>query len=584
MNGPDPAAAPSQPLPLPLSQPDWQSCQRMIEALLRPEAYDHPVERLQLLETHISWVLLTGAFAYKIKKPVHFGFVDFSSAELRHHFCLEELRLNRRLAPDLYLAVVPIHGPAESASFREPFHSTHATAGADPALAPIEHAVRMRQFPQEALLPAVLEREGLPLERIDRLAADLAAFHAAAASAAPDSGFGEPEQVLRPAQANLDSLATSPAAAPFLAELQGWTTARFRELEPTFERRRRQGRIRECHGDLHLGNMVLRRGAHGGSAGRAGEQLTRIEVFDCLEFSPALRWIDPISDLAFLVMDLQERGHPELGARLLAGWLERSGDYDGLPAWRWYLVYRALVRAKVSALRLAQPSLPPSERDALQDQLQGYLQQALRTSRPRPTRLLAITHGVSGSGKSWLARQLAARLGWIQLRSDIERKRLFGREGEAMLDALPASGYSEAVSERLYGQVLPEQAAAILAAGLDVVVDATFLRREQRRCLQERAERLGAGFVILDCTVPPAVAARRLELRRQRERDPSDADAAVLRAQQSGLEPLTPEERRCALACGEALSGEGEERLASRLEPLVAELRAWPTGALRRQE
>ncbi len=495
----------------------------MIAALLDPAAYDHPVERVDCLETHISWILLTGTLAYKIKKPVNLGFVDFSTPERRSWFCQEELRLNRRLAPDLYLGLSPIHGPPERAAFH----------GSGPTL---ELAVRMRQFPQSALLGAVLDHQGLSEAQLERLADDLAAFHAAAAVAGPEDPYGAPELVKAPAVANLEVLeACGLVPAPDVAALRHWTDDQFERLRPSFVERRSLGRIRECHGDLHLGNMLLE-----------GE---RLRVFDCLEFSPELRWIDVISDLAFLAMDLEHRHRPDLGAVLLNRWLGRCGDYAGLLTWRWYRVYRSLVRAKVCALRLGQQTLNAQASALLQQDLEHYLQGAIRaTATPAPA--LVITHGVSGSGKSHRARQLCRRQDWIQLRSDVERKRLFGTWGQGTAPPLQGDPYRPEVSAMLYDRHLPQQAERILAAGLSVVVDATFLHRDQRRRMEALARQRGVPYLILACVSSPEQARRRLVERQALGGDPSDADGAVLEAQFRAVEPLDGHERDRCLEVG----------------------------------
>jgi len=491
----------------------------MITALLRPEAYDHPVGEIRLLQTHISWVLLTGPYAYKIKKPVNFGFVDFSTLERRRWFCQEELRLNRRLAPDLYVDLCAIYGPVERATFVGPG-------------AVLELAVRMHQFDQDLLLTAHLATSDLDPEAFEALAERLAAFHGAAAVAPAEGAFGRPQAVLAPALANLDSLEESAAELPLerrrLERLRGWTLAEATRLEPLLAERLQNGHIRECHGDLHLGNLVFRE--------------RRIEAFDCLEFSPPLRWIDPISDLAFLAMDLGRARQRVCADRLLNRWLECSGDYGGLALWRWYGVYRALVRAKVTALRLRQlPAAPAAERPSLEQELEGYLGHAEQLCRPRPP-LLVLTHGVSGSGKSALSARLVARGGWIRLRSDVERRRLFGGWGEPPSATLQGDPYQAGVSELLYGTLLPAAARAVLAAGLDVVVDATFLQSDQRQRFRSLARRGGAGFAILECRCSPALAAERIARRQRQGGDPSEADRAVLERQLASLEPLGPEE------------------------------------------
>ena len=491
----------------------------LIASLLRPESYDHPVEDVQLLQTHISWVLLAGPYAYKIKKPVDLGFVDFSTLAKRRLFCQEELRLNRRLAPDLYLGLRMIHGPAQTAHL----------GGVGPL---IEVAVQMRQFRQEDLLPAVLRR-GLPLASllllVEDLAGRLASFHARAAVAPAGSGFGTADQVREPVLANLSVLERFLGHHDRrLPQLRQWCEAEALRLAPLFERRRQAGRVREGHGDLHLGNLVLHQG--------------QIAVFDCLEFSPALRWIDVISDLAFLAMDLRRHRHSLLAAALLNHWLAGSGDYGALATWRWYLAYRALVRAKVTALRLEQQASAAEPQARGRVDLQAYLHLAASVQRWQQP-LLLITHGVSGSGKSHLSRLLAERLGWLHIRSDVERLRLFGRWGEPCATTLQGDPYASAVSEILYRQRLSDCCASALEAGLSVICDATFLQRWQRLHVRSLAERLGVRLAILPCPCTPELARHRIALRRQRGGDPSEADAAVLEAQLARLEPLEADER-----------------------------------------
>jgi len=506
----------------------------LIAALMRPEAFDHPVERIELLQTHISWILLTGSYAYKIKKPVDLGFVSFSSLAQRRHFCQEELRLNRRLAPELYLGVVDIHGPASCASF-------HGDSEV------IEVAVRMHQFRQRDLLPAVLrrpQRDPSLAGLIEELAGRLALFHAGADRIPPAGDRDSAASVRLPAEANLTLLEQLLPADRRLPPLRRWCDIEAQRLQALFAARHRQGHVRECHGDLHLGNLVL----HGG----------RITVFDCLEFSPSLRWIDSISDIAFLAMDLARARRPDLAARLLNRWLEYSGDYGGLRLWRWYCSYRALVRAKVTALRQADPAGgSPAERRRWRADLRAYLQLAAAAAQPGAP-LLLITHGLSGSGKSHWARLLAERQGWLHLRSDIERLRLFGRWGEPVAELLRGDAYRDEVTDLLYGQHLLACCDAGLEAGLSLVCDATFLRREQRRCYRQLAERRGAGFAILVCRCAPELARARILARQARGSDPSEADLQVLERQRLQIEPLLPQERRRAVEVGSAVADPAE--------------------------
>ncbi|MEB3349232.1 MAG: AAA family ATPase [Cyanobacteriota bacterium] len=505
----------------------------MIASLLQPQAYDHPVQTVRLLETHLSWILLTGDWAYKLRKPVNLGFVDLRSQAARRHCAEEELRLNRRLCPDLYVALRPVYGPPQMATLVSP---AWGDALADSVL---DVAVQMHQFEQHDLLPARLKQH--PPERslwID-LADRLAGFHGAAAIATPGQIWGSPDAVLEPALANLDVLERFDPVSLAETGLRSWTLQEHQRLTELFRSRQFSGRVREGHGDLHLGNLVVRAG--------------RIDAFDCLEFSPALRWIDVISDLAFLVMDLQHHGETAVAVIVLNRWLQNTGDYRGLWLWRWYLVYRALVRAKVAALRQkTQPTSTESDRPWTMA-INTYRGLASRMIN-QPRGAMVITHGVSGTGKSWLSSRLCEQLGWIHLRSDIERRRRFGRWGQCPEATITeGDAYADDITEWLYGKQLPELAEAISAAGFGVIIDATFLTRHQRDQFKKRALSCGAGFFILDCQGQVHQALRRMESRRQVGKDPSEADETVLQSQMNRLEPLSDQECRLALEGGEPI-------------------------------
>ena len=487
----------------------------LIEALLDPARYGHPVERIELLETHISWVVLAGPYAYKIKKPLDLGFLDFSTLEKRRLYCEEELRLNRRLAPGLYLVVVPIAGTPESPQL-------------DGAGAAFEYAVKMARFPQEARLDKVLARGELKPGHIDLLARELAEFHARIAVAAPDSPFGAPEAVYAPMRQNFEQIRRRIGGADDLERLErleAWTARRYGALAEALPGRKREGFIRECHGDAHLANMVL-----------LDEDVV---LFDCLEFNENLRWIDVMNELAFAVMDLDDRGRPDLARRLLNAYLEHTGDYEGLRLLRFYQVYRALVRAKVCAIRLGQPDLGPQERDSVQREYRGYAALAERYTRPS-TAALIITHGLSGSGKTTLTQTLLEHYESIRVRSDIERKRLHGLTARARSDSGIETGlYAAETSRRTYER-LAELARAILAAGLTVMVDAAFLKHAQRGMLRDLAEALRVPFVILTAQAPEEVLRQRVRARPGS--DASEADIAVLEHQLATQEPLGADE------------------------------------------
>jgi hypothetical protein len=479
----------------------------LIEALRSPAAYPHPVEAVRLIETHSSFVLLTGDHAYKVKKAVNLGFLDYSTLERRRHFCQEELRLNRRLAPQIYQDAVPIRGPAQAPR----------VAGTGSSVDdPIEYAVRMKEFAQEAQFDRLLAAGRLGPAHLDSLVATLVRFHAAAAAAGPDDDYGTPDSVRAPMERNfaqLGPLLHGGEAAARLAAIAGWSEAEQARLVPVFARRRALGRIRECHGDLHLGNIALVDGA--------------AQVFDCIEFDPALRWIDVISEIAFLVMDLGERGRPDHAARVLDDYLEASGDYDGIDVLRYYLVYRAIVRAKVTRIRAAQDGLEPRERAEAVAASDAYLGLALRTVQPDAPALI-LMHGVTGSGKSVLARALVETLGAIRLRSDLLRRRLHGVADRAPSGSgLGAGIYSEAASDATYG-ALERWSDRILGAGHSVVVDAACLEARRRQPFRLLAQRRGVPFLIVSCRAAAASLARRITRRAAETTDPSEANLQVL--------------------------------------------------------
>ncbi|MBM3356951.1 MAG: aminoglycoside phosphotransferase [Betaproteobacteria bacterium] len=490
---------------------------------MRPEAYPHPVRAVRVLETHISWVLLTGDYAYKVKKPVNLGFLDFSTLEARRRCCEEELRLNRRLAPDLYLEVVAIRGvPAQA-----------RIGGDGPAL---EYAVRMREFPQNALAKSMISRGQLTAQHVDELASVIAAFHTAAPVAAGSDRHGEPETVLAPALENFRQTLPLVAAAAdrrMLRSLRAWTKSEHGRRAPDIAARRRDGFARECHGDLHLGNVAVLDG--------------KPVAFDCIEFNAALRWIDVMNEVAFMHMDLDDRGRPDLAWRFLNRYLEHTGDYPGVAVLRFYGVYRALVRAKVHALRASQPRLAAKERARLLAACRGYVRLAGRLARrPRPG--LIITHGLSGSGKTTVTDVLVERTGAVRVRSDLERKRLHGMPARARSESAIAGGiYAPAASAATYDR-LAALARGIVESGYTAVVDAAFLSGAARRKFRTLARRLRAGFVILDFRAPESVLSERIAQRLRSAHDASEADLAVLEHQVATADPLARDEIRAAIA------------------------------------
>jgi len=492
----------------------------LIRALLSGHAcFDHPVGKVRLVETHISWVLLTGEYAYKVKKPVDLGFLDFSTLALRQQACADEVRLNRRLAAEFYLGVVAITGKPDAPHINEP--------GANLQGKPIEYAVKMRQFPNDATLDQLEERSELGIVQIDLLAARLARFHLEECERASEgSVWGNPENIARPVAENLQLLikrCNDPSERLRLDALQNWSDAEHIRLAALMRERKHRGMVRECHGDLHLGNLAWVDG--------------QIVIFDCIEFNPALRWIDIISEVAFCFMDLLHRRQFGLAMRFLNAWLEASGDYEGVALLRYYAVYRALVRAKVAVLRTDQSG----GSDGGRAEASACMQLAAQLTQNIPIQLW-IMHGLSGSGKTTISQRLLQDYGMIRLRSDVERKRLAG------LDALSRSGagigqglYTQRAGQRTYRH-LSRLARELLLAGWPVIVDAAFLERWQRDTLREVAVRLGVQFQILDVQADYATLHERVLRRASLSKDASDADIRVLQHQMQTAQPLGEDE------------------------------------------
>ncbi len=463
--------------------------------------------KARLIETHISWVLVTDELAYKLKKPLNLGFLDFSTLAQRRFYCEEEVRLNRRLAPELYLDVVPITGPAQAPRI----------GGVGRVL---EWAVRMRAFPAGATLD---QESHLTGTQIDAIADTVARFHAGIDRAPADSPYGSPEAVLSPVRQNfLQMRALNPDAQAhdLLDRLEAWSEAAASGLTEHFSARKAGGWVRECHGDLHLANIAWVDG--------------RPLIFDCIEFNLALRFIDVVSEVAFLTMDLESRARSDLAWRFLNRWLEHTGDYAGLAALPFYQVYRAMVRAKVNAIRAGQGDAAAAAA-AL-----AHLRLAERLSHPRRPALL-LMHGVSGSGKTHLAQRLLETLGAIRLRSDVERKRLFGLGPLQESSQIPGGIYTEAASRRTFER-LAELAGLLLRQGHLVILDATFLRRAHRQPMIHVAEAAGVPWRIVSLHTPHELLVKRVQQRLQARDDASEATVAVLERQLAEQEPLDAQE------------------------------------------
>ncbi len=481
---------------------------KVIRSLQNTSVYPHDTEQFQLIETHISWVFLCGPYAYKIKKALNLGFIDCSTLDKRKFYCEEELRLNGRLAPELYLAVVSITGTPDQPQL----------GGSGEAF---EYAVKMRRFSQQALLSHKLQEHRLTATQISQVIARIADFHQTIPAASADTRYGNPQHVAAPVRENFVQMKErlhDPRHLEMLDQLQAWAEEQYASCETYFRQRKEQGFIRECHGDMHLGNMAVVDG--------------RVLIFDGIEFNPDLYWIDVMSEVAFLCMDLESHEKPDVAARVLNDYLERTGDYQGLRVFRYYLAYRAMVRAKVACIRWSQQVQQAGQGQQSSDTqaFELYLQLALSYTQAQQP-VLFITHGLSGSGKSTLSGSLVEPLAAIRIRSDRERQRLLGKgrkEGEAA--TIGEGVYSEDASRQTYSR-LTELAEAVLQSGYSAIIDATFLERQQRDPFKQLADRLAVPIRILFFHADAGVLRQRISRREREGNDISEADLNVLEHQ-----------------------------------------------------
>jgi hypothetical protein len=504
--------------------------------LLRAEAYPHRCDAIEVVETHISWVILTGEFAYKLKKPVRFSFVDFSTPERRAHFCREELRCNRQFAPSLYLDVVPVG--------REPDGRLQVGSAGPVA----EWAVKMRQFPADAQLDRVLEHDGLDAGMLAAFGRTLAGQHERLPVHHGEAGELD-ERVLTPIRDNYDEVLHHDWTAPHrqvLARARAGTERQVERHRELLVRRLESGWIRECHGDLHLSNMVLLEDG--------------VAAFDCLEFNPTLRWIDPQSDAAFLFMDCLVRERADLAYAFLDGYLDASADYDGARLLPLYASYRSMVRAKVAALRRQQAGA--QEAAALERRFLQHAEWTERWLERAPGRLVLMC-GLSGSGKSYLAARLAPRLPALRLRSDVARKALAGlRPLDSARADVGAGLYDADTTRAVYGW-LADLTGDLLRSGEHVIVDATFLEAPRRGRFLTLAETVGAQALIVHCDAPRDVLEARIRSRGTSGGDPSDAGLAVLEQQMRSF--VAPQQHTVRVDTAGPLADAALEELVQRL-------------------
>lgn len=487
-----------------------------LAGLLTEAAYAHPVRDIEVVETHISWVLLTGEFAYKIKRPVHYPFVDLRSQLRRAHFCEEELRLNRRFAPELYLDVCDIR-----------VSDGVARVGGDGEL--IERCVRMRQFSRGDELDRLLEEQRIGPGDLETFGRELAAVHGRLPVADASQPWGRPGAIRGLVLRNHEECVSATAASGLggeVATLRAPLEARLGASAADMSQRRDRGRVRECHGDLHIRNIV--------------RWDSRLVAFDCIEFEPAFRWIDVAEEIALLLADLEARGFAQHGHAFLSGYLAASGDFHACRVLALYKAHRALVRAKVAALEFV-GAAGKHAIAAIRDHHAALLRVAHEALAGRRASLILVS-GLSGSGKTWLAQRIAPQLAAVHLRSDVERKRIAGVAELVDTQSALATGLYAADNTRSVYEHLARCARDVLAGGYSVIVDATFIARWQRAIFRQLMREMRVPLTMLVCEAPTAILEQRIARRQQAGSDASEADLAVLAWQLERQEPITPAE------------------------------------------
>lgn len=510
---------------MPETEKSSQYFDQIVGQLSNPNFYPHPVEQITKIETHISVVFLTGDYAYKLKKPVDFGFLDFTQIPQRLKFCQKELELNQRTAKDLYLAVISLYENDGIISLKPSRNSQ----------SPIDCILKMRQFNPGHVLGNYLQSHSLSSSQISALASQIADLHLHSKVVEAKSEFGEPEIALKPMLDNfpsltrfLNSLPNSNQALQSLEKIQKTTLQQFESVKSLLINRKQNGFIRNCHGDLHLDNITLVNDSP--------------MLFDAIEFNDYFSHIDVISDMAFLLVDLDFRGRPELAWVILSYYLHFTQDYSALQILGFYKVYRAMVRAKISALQAEQNSIDSPKYNELKEKTLRYLDLAnqLQTKHAKPK--IILIQGISGSGKSVLAQRLVKYFDAIIISSDRTRKKLFKIEPTERVDLdVRPSLYSESMNQKTY-ETLLNNARLAITSGCNVIIDATFLKKSHRDKFYELAMTLEVECYLLSIHVDERLALESIKHRNLANNDPSDADEKIMQRQMKMIEEPTPKE------------------------------------------
>lgn len=483
----------------------------LIEALLDPDIYPHRPHQVKLIQTHISYVILTGSYVLKIKKPVNLGFLDFTTLDKRRVYCEQELILNRRLSPEIYVDIVEIKKDGDQ------FH-----IGGRGEL--VEVAVRMRELPQEKALSQLLERNGVTEDMMDDLAKIMANFHQSAETSPRIADFGTAENIFVSIDENFRQTERYVGITLSQRKYQALKrySYRFLERRDLFEKRIEEGKIRDCHGDFHCQNVYF---------------LDKIYILDCIEFNERFRYIDVASDVAFLTMDLDLRGYRGFSNRILNTYLQFTGDYGLLAMLDFYKIYRAYVRGKVGSFELDIKGLLPQERMAIKKKAEKYFDLAYQYLKKKETPFLIATTGIIGSGKSYISKELASRIDAVVLRSDAVRKKLLQLSpAKHMYEPFGEGIYSENTTVAVYDRLIRE-AENILGTGKVVIIDASFSKKWQRNKVVDLAEGRGYPYFFIYCYCHDNIIKERLRIRSEREHDISNGRPELFETYKVAYEP-----------------------------------------------
>ncbi|HSW57552.1 MAG TPA: AAA family ATPase [Dehalococcoidales bacterium] len=444
----------------------------VVQALLNPQIYPDKATRVDLIQSQMSFIFLTGKYAYKVKKGVNLGYLDYSTLDKRHYFCKQEVELNRRLSPEAYLGVIPI--TQNKGEF------TLSGKGQ-----PVEYAVKMLQLPHESMLNVLLERGRATSEMLEKVAAKMAAFHARAATRPDISKFGRMEAVKVNTDENFsqtDKYFGATITAAQFHRIKDYTNQFLHRNEALFNHRADEGRVRDCHGDLHSQHICF------------NESLS---IYDCIEFNDRFRYCDVASEIAFLAMDLDHFGRADLARSFVEDYIRLSGDKQIEEILKFFKTYRAYVRGKVSSFKYVDPYVSEKEKNQIREMARAYFDLAQIYTRNTP--LLLMTVGLVGSGKTTVANHLARRLGLTVLSSDIIRKKLASvPPTEHRFDEMNSGIYSAEFSRKTYARLFAE-AGEILRRGEPVILDATFIRAEDRAGAIKLAAESGAELRVVEC-------------------------------------------------------------------------------------